>query len=81
MAPVAAAVAAVNKAYGSDRYPDAKLKRSGVVFSVDETTFPGVKKPIKFIVDRRSNVDHDQNFFGRRPHSARRQSFGCLACF
>ena len=59
-----AASAAVNKAYGSDRYSSrANLEYSGLVFSVDETTFPGVKRPIKFIVDRRSSVAYDQNIF------------------
>lgn len=63
LAPMPAAVAALNKAYGSDRYPDTKLEYSGFVFSVDETTFPGVKKPTKFIVDRRVNIAPEQNFF------------------
>jgi hypothetical protein len=63
IAPSAAAIAAVNKVYGSDRYPAAELAHSGFIFSVDETTFPGVKKPVKFIVDRRLRVPIEQNFF------------------
>jgi hypothetical protein len=62
-APSAAAIAAVSEVYGSDRYPAAELEHSGFVFSVDQTTFPGVKNPIKFIVDRRLNVPVEQNFF------------------
>lgn len=63
LTPNPAAVAAVNKAYGSDRYPAVELAYSGFVFSVDDTTFPGIKKPIKFIVDRRVGVPVDQNIF------------------
>jgi hypothetical protein len=63
LTPNSAAIAAVNKAYGSDRYPAVELAYSGFVFSVDDTTFPGIKKPIKFIVDRRVGVPLDQNIF------------------
>jgi hypothetical protein len=63
VAPSAAAIAAVNKAYGSDRYPAVELAYSGFVFSVDGTTFPGVKKPNKLIVDKRLNMPVDQNLF------------------
>jgi hypothetical protein len=62
-APSAAAAAAIKKAYSSNRYPDADLEYSGFVCTVNEATFPGVKKPTKFIVDRRLNMPIEQNFF------------------
>jgi hypothetical protein len=63
IAPAAEALSAINKAYNSGRYVSSAMAYTGFIASVDDTTFPGVKKPVKFILDRKVGLPTDQNIF------------------
>jgi hypothetical protein len=63
IAPAAEALAVINKAYNSGRYVSSEMAYTGVIASVDDTTFPGAKKQVKFILDRKVGIPLDQNIF------------------
>lgn len=62
-APSKDALAAINRAFNTDRYVGGPLDITGVIAGLDETSFEGTKKPLKFILDRRSGVAFGEGVF------------------
>lgn len=54
---------ALNRIYADGKYLHSEFHPTGLIATIDDAEFPGRKKPVKFILDRRAGVAFDQMVF------------------